>query len=119
MRKMQEQFSTMEEKISMLEKENDQFIDREAQMRRVNNELRDELDTLKNTSRLSCISMQEAPRSVKLQLPKFRGLKMIDQLNFYRFSRNLCKSENQWKNAQIQYRKTLNEFLHQSRIRSL
>ena len=59
MKKMQEQFSQMEEKISLLEKENDQFIDREAQLRRANNELRDELDTLKNTSRLSCTSMQE------------------------------------------------------------
>ena len=73
MKKMQEQFSQMEEKISLLEKENDQFIDREAQMRRVNNQLRDELDALKNTSRLSCISMQETPRGIKLQLPKFRG----------------------------------------------
>ena len=73
MKKMQEQFSNMEEKISLLEKENDQFIDREAQMRRVNNQLRDELDALKNTSRLSCISMQETPRGIKLQLPKFRG----------------------------------------------
>ena len=42
----------MEEKISLLEKENDQFIDQEAQMRRVNNELREKLDTLKNTSPL-------------------------------------------------------------------
>ena len=54
----------MEGKISLLEKENDQFIDREAQMRRANNKLRGELDTLKNTSRLSCISMQETQRSV-------------------------------------------------------
>ena len=73
MQKMQEKFSQMEEKIPLLEKENDQFIDREAQMRRVNNQLRDELDTLKNTSRLSWTSMQETPRSVKLQLLKFRG----------------------------------------------
>ena len=63
----------MEEKIASLEKENDQFIDREAQLRRANNELRDELDTLKNTSRLSCTSIQETQRSVKLQLPMFKG----------------------------------------------
>ena len=44
----------MEEKIALLEKENDQLIDREAQIRRVNNQLSDELDTLKNTSQLSC-----------------------------------------------------------------
>ena len=73
MKKMQEQFSQMEDKIALLEKENDQFIDREVEMRRLNNELRDELDTLKNASRLSCTSMQETPRSVKLQLPKFKG----------------------------------------------
>ena len=42
----------MEEKISSLEKENDQFINREEQLRCANNELREELDTLKNTSRL-------------------------------------------------------------------
>ena len=36
---MQEQFSQMEEKISLLEKENDEFIDREAQLRRANNQL--------------------------------------------------------------------------------
>ena len=41
----------MEEKISLLEKENDVFIDREAQLRRANNELRDELDTLKNNEK--------------------------------------------------------------------
>ena len=51
-RKMQEQFSNLEEKISLLEEESDQFIDREAQICRVNNELRDELDTLKYTTRL-------------------------------------------------------------------
>ena len=51
-KKMQEQFSNVEEKISLLEKENDQ---------------------LKNTSRLSWISMQETQRSVKLQLPMFKG----------------------------------------------
>ena len=73
LKKMQEQFSQMEEKISLLEEENDQFIDREAKMRKVNNQLRDELNTLKNTSQLFCTSMQENPRSVKLQLPKFRG----------------------------------------------
>ena len=72
-KKMQEQFSNMEEKIASLEKENDQFIDREAQLRRANNELRDKLDTLKNTSRLSCTSMQETQRSVKLRLPMFKG----------------------------------------------
>ena len=72
-KKMQEQFIQMEEKISLLEKENDQFIDREVEIRRLNNQLRDELDTLKNTSRLSCTSMLENPRSVKLQLPKFKG----------------------------------------------
>ena len=69
----------MEEKISSLEKENDQFIDREAQLHRANNELRDELDTLKNTSRLSCTSVLETQRSVKLQLPMFKGLKMTVQ----------------------------------------
>ena len=42
-------------------------------MRRANNKLRDELDTLKNTSRLSCTSMLETHRSVKLQLPMFKG----------------------------------------------
>ena len=76
---MQEQFSNMEEKISLLEKENDQFIDRKAQMRHINNELRDELDTLKNTSRLSCISMQENPRSSNFSYPSLRGLKMTVQ----------------------------------------
>ena len=39
----------MEEKIALLEQENDQFIDREAQMRRVNTQLRYELDALRNT----------------------------------------------------------------------
>ena len=63
----------MEEKISILEKANDQFIDREVHMRRANNESRDVLGTLKNTSRLSCITMKETPLCVKLQQPKFRG----------------------------------------------
>ena len=72
-KKMQEQFSHMEEKIALLEKENDQFIDREAQIRRANNELRYELDSLRNTSRLSSISIQETYRSVKLQVPMIKG----------------------------------------------
>ena len=63
----------MVENISLLEKDNDQFIDREAQMRRAINELRDELNTLKSTSRLSCTSTQETQRRVKLQLPMFKG----------------------------------------------
>ena len=79
----------MEEKISLLEKENDKFIDREAQMRRANNELRDELDTPKDTSRLSCNCMQETQRSVKLQLPMFKGadndrpMKFLSELKKY------------------------------------
>ena len=35
--------------------------------------MRDELDTLKNASRLSCTSMLENLRSVNLQLPKLKG----------------------------------------------
>ena len=81
-KEMQEQFSNMEEKISSLEKENDQFIDREVLLRRANNELRDELDTLKNTYRLSCTSMQETQRSVKLHLLMFKGAENDGPMKF-------------------------------------
>ena len=71
-------------------------------MRCANNELRDELDTLKNTSRLSCASMQVTQRSVNLQLPMFKGaendrpMKFLSALKKYMQAANpippICKA---------------------------